>query len=308
MMETHSGIRSFLRNILLAQKRYTRFRLFKISQKKYLGVSGKPYRSPEQLNNLEYDRIIYGSDQIWWKSRFGTEGFDAVYWGQYINNGINKISYAASMGIIDLSDQDKSQIKNYLKSFAAISVRETRLKNVLQPLTQKQIRTVLDPTLLLPSSFWDSFCHNNNPVKNKYILLYKVMYDSKADSFAQEMSQKLKLPVVTLLGQISSYKSDRINTATGPREFVTLIRDAECVISTSFHGVALSIQFKKEFYAMGMANNSDRVLSLLTQLGLENRLTESVPEDPSDIIDYSDVYTRLSVLQNDSSEFLKNAI
>lgn len=304
----NDGIRSFIRNMLLTRKRALRYRQYKLSLKKYLGISGNPIRTPDKLQNIEYDLIIYGSDQIWWKDRLESEGFDLVYWGQHVSNSIRKVSYAASMGVIDLTEKDKTQIKEYLKSFSAISVRETRLQEVLQPLTNKPIKTVLDPTLLLPKAFWDAFCNKKRLIKNKYILYYKVMNDDKADALARDMGKKHQLPVITLVGQIGSYKTDRINSNTGPREFVTLIRDAEYVVSTSFHGVAMSIQFSKEFYAMGMRNNSDRVLSLLTQLGIKNRLIESVPTDFSETIDYSIVHSRLSFLRNDSSVFLKESI
>ena len=302
-------INSFFRGIVVAQKRYGRYKRFRIAQKHYLGITPKPaFRYPTQLTNLEYDVIIYGSDQIWWKSRIGNKGFDSVYWGEYINKSIRKVAYAASMGIIDLTEQDTSEIRNYLKNFSHISVRETQLMSVLQPFTSTNIKTVLDPTLLMTSSFWESLCTQVKPIKGKYIFCYNLMIDPKADAFAQEMGKKLKLPVVRIIGKICSYRDDGINSIIDPISFLALIRNAEYVISSSFHGVALSIQFHKEFYAMGMNNNSGRVSSLLELLGIEKRITDSVPSDFSDRIDYNLVHTRLSALRQESLDFLTTSI
>lgn len=301
--------KSFFRNLILALKRSLRHKRFLTAQQHYLGINRTPvFRSVEQLDNLDYDVIVYGSDQIWWKSRIEENGFDPVYWGQHVNSRIKKVSYAASMGVINLTDNDLTVIKNYLTAFSHISVRETQLMNILQPLTNKAISTVLDPTLLLPSSFWESLCEKEIRNHPKYILFYHVMSDDKADRFAQEISNKLNLPVIKILGHISSYKVDQTNISTDPIRFINLIRNAEYVISTSFHGVAMSIQFKKEFYAMGMHNNSDRVSSLLTQLGLENRMTDTVPSLLSETIDYSIVDSKLSVLRQYSINFLTTSI
>lgn len=304
-----SGLKSFFRNLVLAWKRNARYKRFRKIQLKYLGINRKPlYRSALELNDLNYDVIIYGSDQIWWKSRIGKTSFDPVYWGQCISGHLKKVSYAASMGIINLTDADLSQIRNYLTAFSAISVRETRLMDTLQPLTDKAIKTVLDPTLLMPSSFWESVCNSKLPVNGKYILFYKMMNDDKAEDFARELGRLHNLPVVRIIGDITSYKTDRINTITDPFLFLTLIKNAEYVVSTSFHGVAMSIQFHKDFYAMGMRNNSDRVSSLLTKIGLEQRMTDSLQDCTSQPIDYSMVHSKLSELQMESSEFLISSI
>lgn len=304
------SIKSFFRNLLLARKRKARYRRFITAQQRCLGIDRKPsFRSSAQLERVEYDAVIYGSDQIWWKSRIGDNGFDPVYWGQYINGCIKKISYAASMGIIELQEKDLNDIRYYMTAFSHISVRETQLQELIQPLTDKTVSAVLDPTLLVPSSFWESICDSKNtPVKTKYILYYRMMSDDKADAFARELGRQHNLPVIMITGNIDSYKTDSINTLTDPIMFLTLIRNAEYVVSTSFHGVALSVQFRKEFYALGMKNNSDRVSSLLSKLGLEKRMVDTVPDGKTDRIDYTKVHSILAVLRRESEDFLISSL
>lgn len=305
----NSGLKSLLRSILVARKKRIRYIGFIKNQKKYLGLSANPkYHNPEDLNNIEYDVIIYGSDQIWWKSRLGHDGFDDVYWGQHITQCQNKVVYAASMGIINLTEQDKYKIAEYLKNFSRISVRELQLKDVIQPMTENNISVVLDPTLLVPSSFWISKCSKGRPVKEKYILYYRMIASDKADMFSKELSKKFNLPVILISGNIDSYKASRINITTTPISFLSLIKNAEYVISTSFHGVALSIQFQKEFFTMGMGNNSGRVFSLLHALNLENRIVDNISTDRFPSIDYNIVQNRLEQLREQSKNYLINSI
>ena len=53
-----------------------------------------------------------------------------------------------------------------------------------------------------------------------------------------------------------------------------MIDEAEYVISNSFHGIAFSIIFEKQFYAVGMGNKASRVLSLLQIAGIEDRYVD----------------------------------
>lgn len=309
LWEECHDIRSFIRSMMLAQKRHTRFKAFRSAQEKYLEIPDKPlFRDSSDLKDVDADIVIYGSDQIWWKARAGIKGFDDVYWGQHIPQNVKKIAYAASMGVIELTPNDNAEITEYLRNFSGISVRETQLKEALQPLTERNIHVVLDPTLLVPSSFWESLGGKNVPNKEKYILYYKMMNSEKADLFADEMGKKTNLPVITINGNIDSYRTSLLSAETDPISFVSLVKNAEYVISTSFHGVAMSIQFQKEFFAMGMKNNSGRVFSLLSQLGLEERLTDIIPDSTVTAINYDAVYSKLELLRKQAQDYLVQSI
>jgi hypothetical protein len=128
-----------------------------ILRAKYLNLQATPqFKKGEDLADLKYDCVIYGSDQIWWRhSPFPTyPGFDPVFWGEYIPSSSKKIAYAASMGQMDIDSHDKDFIKNALVHFNYISVREEGLRQLLQPLTSKNILTAVDPTLLMGIDFW----------------------------------------------------------------------------------------------------------------------------------------------------------
>ena len=266
---------------------------------KYFNLSLSPiYEKPEELSSLDYDCVVYGSDQIWWKSTIpGYEGFDPVYWGEYFNPMIKKVTYAPSMGIIDLTQEDKLQIQKWLKNFDTISVREIELYQAVQGLTEKSISVVLDPVFLLSKEEWSKYCVPVN--RSKYILYYNLLPSKEADGFVKTLSAKLKTEIVEITGSVSMKKVGRRYMQTVDAfEFISYIKNAEIVVTSSFHGVVFSIMFGKKFYAVGMGNKVGRVKSLLSALNIEEYL---VTEKDYGNIDFGKMRSKV----NQSLEILK---
>ena len=305
------SISGFVRECLLCRNRWKRYRQFAKAQQTWLGIEKNiRYTEAEALPAARYDCVVYGSDQIWWKGRLkGRAGFDAVYWGDFLQPDIRRIAYAASMGIICLDESDKVFIQHQLEKFRALSVRETSLADALAPLASQPIKTVIDPTLLMGRDFWEKHCQPL-PEKSDYILYYKVMGDPECDKAVSDLSRQTGLKVITLLGSINTYRRlDAYSRQGNPFTFVSLVRNARFVVSTSFHGVAFSILFGKPFAAMGMGNNTGRVQSLLAQLGLEDCLVKQAREDLYfKDIDFSDAHRRLENLRADAANYLNSSL
>lgn len=286
--------------------RYNRFRKF---IKNYLEVKGKvPYRNGWQIP-ATFDGYIYGSDQIWRSFNIKTyKGFDPVYWGEFPHNNVKKMSYAASMGDMELSELQKNLIKTYLKNFNFISVREKQLYELIQPLTNKIVSHVLDPVFLLGDKKWLKICHQKPLIKHKYVLLYNLNYSENAKLVANKMAGSLKCKVIEISGTVLPLRNPNRNKQTiGPKKYIRLFADASFVVSTSFHGVAFSILFKKQFYALGFRNNAARVKSLLNLLGIENRYLTNIKKlFPDVLIDYKQVGFSLEKEKQQSFNFLKS--
>ncbi len=250
------------------------------------------------------DVIVYGSDQIWWHSN-GI--FDVAYWGDYLRG--KKISYGASMGSIHRAPERKSFIKDKLNNFDAISVREKNLQQFLFPLTDKEVHLVLDPVFLLNVSEWtNDFSLQKTP--RKFILLYSLRRSTLARNLAYKIWKIFDCEIVEISGATRSlyfYHHDLQDTI-GPTEFLQYFYQASFVISTSFHGVAFSILFWKQFYATDMVGKSDRVKSLLFLLGIEERYVSGVEVDLESSIDYRHVQKKLELLKISSLRFLKTSI
>ena len=93
--------------------------------------------------------------------------------------------------------------------------------------------------------------------------------------------------------------------------FLSLIAHADYVVSNSFHGVAFSLIFEKQFFAVGMREKANRVVSLLESLDLKSRYVvdgRSLSEDDSSVIDYAAVKKKLQVLVDGSVKYLNLCI
>lgn len=306
--EEVSSFKTLLRECVVAYYRRSKAKPFIEAQRTFLKLGKKPlYDKPQQLAEISYDLLIYGSDQIWWKSRLrGGDGFDTAYWGMHVPKSVRRISYAASMGAIELTANDRQTIGQLLDGFDYISVRENQLRDAIQPLTEKTIEVNVDPTLLLDKKRWEGYCTSIPESKEKYILYYRMMSDKEADKLVQQLSKQTGLPVVELGATIGTYRNlSKYTKSASPFDFISLIKNAEYVVSTSFHGVAFSIIFEKQFFAIGMGNRSNRVQSLLSLLGIDQRLV-SCREDMnlSRRVDYATVKEKLVALRLKAENYL----
>lgn len=277
--------------------------------KQYFDLPPVPcYQTAESLKSLSYDCVVYGSDQIWWKSTIpGYSGFDPVYWGEYLPASIKKVAYAPSMGIIDLTDQDKEQIRKWLCNFKALSVREAGLYEAIHGLTDKEMPIVLDPVFLIPRKEWEKFCYPVN--RSKYILYYNLIPSVEADLLVKKLRQERNCDVLEITGSVRPLKvGKRYLQTVDAFEFISLIRNADFVVTSSFHGTAFSIIFEKQFFVIGLGRKAGRVESLLEQLDIADRLNRNIDIIPKVDIDYTLVNNRLDKLIVNSKIYLKSVI
>lgn len=234
--------------------------------KKYFKMS-KTYYSTDSLNNLKYDAIVFGSDQIW--NAKITQYATNIYMGSFGNgNSFKKFSYAASSGNENIIGNTE-EIKARLNDFSAISVREEGLAKFIKDNYDINTHVVLDPVFLLEETEWKRL-KGKLPSKLKkkgYILAYT--FDGKPIyEYALELGRKKGLPVVILKWDISPDLEHAIQLInSGPTDFLTLIDEAKMVCTTSFHGTAFSIIFKKEIYCLTSGWNGHRIDNLMQKIG-----------------------------------------
>lgn len=289
-------LRSLLRDFASKKRRKDEFRIF---FKKYV----YPYCRPVDES---YGVVIYGSDQIWRKQKpFGK--YDVFYFGKNEIKTSHGISYAASMGILPDNDADKEKVKKLVSHLEKISVREEGLQRLLQSLGFADVTLSLDPTLLLTSEQWDIHLPTEKYRGDKYALVYIMggnAFDIKA---IKKFADSKGLKMIVLRGYATTKETETNITSAGPLEFVRLIKNAEYVFSASFHGLAFSIIYGKQFFT-SFNSNAGRAESLLNQLEIKGRLLPPKSSIPQDVppIDYKEVRGRLESLRQDSLSFLKS--
>lgn len=294
-------------NTILPTKHIRKNRFQRFMHEKF-HLSRKPLYSGTDDITEKYDVVIYGSDQIWRKQNLGGIGFDKWYYGSTNVNADKKIVYAGSMGRIVSSASDDDYVKRMMSNFDKISVRESDLQAYLRSLTIES-ELVIDPVFLLTKEQWSDIKKSSH-IKYHYILFYNLLNNSESERFAKKLGTLKNLPVIELNKRIIPRKGYKRRASV--ENFIQLINDADVIVSNSFHGVAFSLIFHKEFYAIGMGDRSNRVISLLECAGLVDRyLQENVDVAHLKLlkdIDYQEVDDRLNNCLESSKSFLNNSI
>lgn len=300
--------------IFMSKQRIATTRNFREEQ---IPHSGKIYnnKSIVETNGI-YDVFIAGSDQIW-----NPDWFTPEYMLSFADDGKKKLSYAASMGVSGLNDEERKNFGKYITKIDNISVRESQAKHIIGELTSKLIKVVLDPTLMLDSDDWDKIVVDRI-IGREYVFCYFLGKNKEAKKIAFEYAKAkgLKVIIISCLTwdirfEDYLYSNKRVKGA-GPREFISLIKHANAVFTDSFHATVFSCIYSKSFYVFGRSDNDksgsrlrdivgifdceDRYINTSGRLALEYVL--SVKD--RDSYDYS----RLCSMRKDSIEYLKNAL
>lgn len=267
------------------------------------------HKSPRIYTEKEldkYDYIICGSDQIWNEKL--TNGYNNIYWGNGINTNIPLISYAASNGSAMFEGAYINKIKEYLKRFKAISIREQSLCEWIKSNLGIPAITVIDPVFLLPPSKWKDIIPANNTKDSEYLLIYAFQEDLKIYEVAQNIAKQKGLKIIRVCyNKRNDIPSNIIQDNTcGPAEFISYIKNSSFICTTSFHGVAFSILFNKQFYAISPSKYSERVISILDKFKLSNRLIKDINDIKlNEEIDFSSINYIINKEIENSWKFLK---
>ena len=306
-------IKTIIKYTLLFKKNKKRYYNFERFENEYINLTSK-YDNVCELNGIKTDILITGSDQVW---NFQiTNGLSDVYTLNFGPENIRRISYAASIGVKKIPRNLQNCYTDKISKIDKISVREESAKSALSPLLKnRKIDVVLDPTLLLSNESWLSVIHNvsRKPPKEKYILAYVVEKDDEYFKIVNYMSEITGLKVVHFDKIGIRYKNVLENRYTGgPDEFISLIKNAEYVIATSFHATAFSIIFNKKFWVVPHKTTGSRVTDLLKKLDISNRAVNSLEEfeklNFDEDIDYENVNKILEKEREKSINWLIDAI
>lgn len=283
----------------------------------YLTLTEQHYSLKEELKSLDgkFDIYITGSDQVWNTKAYD---YDDSYFLDFVTCG-KKIAYAPSLGATNIveSKESRRKISDFLSTFTAVSVRERNGKEVLKSVCSMDIPILLDPTLLLNREDWHSLI-GERIIKKKYIFYYAFSYRKEANSIVKEISKRYGLPVYIVDAYAWALRRNflegfHLSPQFGPKAFLNLIYYSELVLTTSFHGTALSVALGKKFWYLetSMHNkNDDRAESLLNQLGIKDRIRDASYLLNNDC--FADVKCQdekmFQTCKNKSLEFLKKYV
>lgn len=295
---------------------YHRFKAF---QDKYM--SFYPGESKNWLtiqNDIPIaDIYVCGSDQIW-NPMFKNGYNDPGYFLSFAKG--RKIAYAPSFGVSDIPDTSQRDLKELLKSFEHISVREKEGAKIIKKYTSLEANVVLDPTLLLNKEEWEDIKLLPNNIPEKYILCYRFGNSFTVDRVISKIAKQTNLPIIELpLSGISFFNVKRTRCFdAGPSEFIGLISKATLVLTDSFHATVFSIIMQTPFITFLRSSNqrksegmNSRVTNLLSMLDLSDRIytnDKNLSNEELFNMDFSHAFDKLEIQRTNSSKWLFDAL
>lgn len=298
--------KSFIGDILFLKKNYKRKRNFEIFVKKYFNLTQKKYynyKDMKELNN-EFDIFICGSDQIW--NLDCTKGVEPAYFLKFANKDKLKIAYAPSLAHVKFAKNYDADLKNAIKDLDYISVREESTLPLIQPLTEKKVSVVLDPTLLLDQKDYELIISQNEN-KSEYVFVYMLEYSAELVKYCNEFSSKKGIKVTYIASNKFSGIKGKNAFGIGPDKFLKYIKEAKYIITNSFHATVFSIIFNKKFVTFTTKKSSSRMVDLLDSLGISERIYNEKFNIDKDI-DYDMVQENLIDMRKSSLEYLSKAL
>ena len=289
-----SSFISFLAITIYNYRRSIPFKHFS----KYLITSSKIYKSIDET--LPYDAVVVGSDQL--LNTEITNGLDSWYSGKFklSSSGFQKIAYAISADMPSVAKMGREQMIEIVNAFDSFSFREPTIAKVIEKETGLNIKTCLDPTLLTVTSDWNDLV-SAFPKTEKCVVLYEVRKPKDNNALidkAKEYACKKGLKYV----EIS-------NPFMEVAEWLSYIKNAECVFTSSFHAAAFSLIFETPLLSFKLEDGNDaRYVDLLCSLGLEDNI-KSLDEEIQQVPDYpSDFHDRIAKFRQPSLNFIKNSL
>lgn len=262
-----------------------------------------PDYSKRLLKRYGIEAIIVGSDQVW-RYSFNSHYIEDMYLDFAKDYPCLKLSYAASFGVDDwLYPAERTEhARQLIKLFNNVSVRENTAIKLCQENLGVDATVVLDPTLLLTSNDYQKFCIEPSSVERPYMAVYLLDENEEKTSYIESLAKGKGLRIKKM-------------TKSSPRrsieEWLTIIRNADFVVTDSYHGSVFSIIFEKQFLTFNnKGRGENRFHTLFDRLNLQDRLIDpSVSVKCEDeIIDYPSISLRLQELRKESISYLKKAL
>lgn len=244
-----------------------------------------------------FDAYIVGSDQVWRKLYVQRFGLGTWFFDFLPDNYAGKrIAYGASFGVSEpeYSKEEQDLLRPFFNKFDAVSVREQRGQDLLKRYgwTSPEAKCVLDPTLLLRADDYSLLIDaaDTQPLTDK-LLCYILDMDAEKEEYIKSKAEELNLKPTIL----SSGKNATVLVEQWLRDF----KEAEYVVTDSYHGLLFSLIFHKPFK---LIINQSRGASRFESV--EHILNFSINEP----IDWEQLDKQLEIARAKSIQFLKDAL
>ncbi len=288
-------------------KRYKKFERF---TEKHLNVKHHPNGRFRALQKIagEYDYIVLGSDQIWHPTVNTTPN---LFFASFVDPK-KVLFFSPSFGVEKLPDEYAKRVKQGLSNKENLTVREISGQKIIRELLGKDAKVLPDPTLCIRADIWKELAEPLTYTKGEpYVLEYFLGSESK--DYKEEIERICREYGANPF--VLAKEGNKSGYATGPREFLGGILNAESVVTDSFHAVVFCIMFQKPFTVFSRLNEKgenegldSRIDVLLENFGIETCKYCSHNKGKKEKIDSSKFQGVLDSMRNKATEHFKNTI
>ena len=292
---------------------------FKEYNKKFLDETDEIQTLEEfQELNKKIDIFVVGSDQVW-RTKWLQDKVKH-YFFDFVDDNKKKIAYAASFGVDYWEGDEKltEEIKPLIKRFDYISVREESGIDICKnAFGVDNVVCVLDPTLMIDREDYQQILddwQDKSHLKKKYIAHMLLDDTEQLRNGSKKIAEYLGVEINYIKGKSFKFLGKTITLYNKVSQWLTYLKDAELVVTDSFHCAVFSIIFHKKFVVVANpARGIARLETLLGKVGLEDRFFTNIEEVlKSGVldreIDYKEVDKKLEIHRKYSMEFLTKAL
>lgn len=266
----------------------------------------------------KYSAVLVGSDQLWLPANIAAD----YYTLSFVPDSVNTIAYATSFGQSQLPRASERAAMKFLSCIRHIGVREKSGQKIVAKLTGRRVPIVADPTLLFDGREWMRVQQEAPLFEGEYIFCYFLGNNPRHREFASRLSAETGCRIVALQHVDEYVRSDEDYAdetpwAVGPGDFLNLIRNAQWVLTDSYHCTAFSMQYERKFFTFRRyhrktkQSTNSRLDTLLAQCGVTERLLSGEEEISACTgleIDFADVHSRIARLREYSWQYLTDAL
>ena len=246
---------------------YHRFKcIYRDCLKMYLGIMDSPNY------NTNYDAVIIGSDEVFnCTQEDASWGTSMVLFGEGVTCP-KHISYAASFGYTTverlLAFGLYEKVASNLCGFSAISVRDNNSEQIVLKMLGVKPKKHLDPVFVY--DFQKEL--RNRKQKQKNLIVYQYQNRIKEQHIIDKIKKIAKKTGCRIVSVFEYCNWADDNIVCSPFEAMEYIRDAEYVVTDTFHGCVMSIKYNKKFATFCRESNINKLMDVLQTFKLEKQL------------------------------------
>lgn len=227
-----------------------------------------------ELNDL-CDTFIVGSDTMWWDTEYG----DDFSWLDFVRSDKRKISFCTSFAHKEpVFDNNKRAKRKYLyKRFNALSSREASGVEILKNIFDVDATHIYDPTLIADKQIFEDLVRKSERTEKGFVFAYMLDLTPEKERVAKYIADKLNLKlklISNLRYEGGSSLIDENNISI--YDFVYFCKNADFIISDSFHGTCFSTIFEKPFISLINAWRGLERYQIFIDNNLQSNLFENI--------------------------------